>query len=164
MEDTVVIEAIRQATTREGLFNVADVLGDGPKKQDRFDILARLIEEDRLRLLPDVGKGWAVMVVPIPLLPFLTWEVADAGAAIARTTVHTKGMSDKLLTELGRLCEIHGPDAVIAAFHAQAAGGYQSWAQLIFGARNTLEPLPSAFPDRKKAGTPSKVGWAFATK
>jgi hypothetical protein len=49
----------------------------------------------------------------------------------------------KQLAELGRLLEDHGPEVVQAAMRRVANGGRVSWQQLVYGARNDLEPIPS---------------------
>lgn len=72
-------------------------------------------------------------------LPHITPIVQAAGEAITGHGILTAG--DKQLTELDRLIEDHGPDAVIAGFGRVANGGRKSWRQLVWDTTKALEPL-----------------------
>jgi hypothetical protein len=72
-------------------------------------------------------------------LPHITAEVQGAGEAITGSGILTAG--DKQLTELDRLVETHGADAVIGAFREIGKG---TWRQLVWGAMKRLEPIPAA--------------------
>ena len=79
-------------------------------------------------------------------LPHLSPEVQEAGEAITGRGILSAG--DRQLTELDRLVEVHGPEAVIGAFSALTNGGHLEWRQLVWGAMKRLEPIPGA-PDSK---------------
>lgn len=72
-------------------------------------------------------------------LPHITPQVQEVGERIAGHGILSAG--DKQLTELDRLCEDHGPEAVCGAMQAVAQTGQRSWRQLIWGATKHLEPL-----------------------
>jgi hypothetical protein len=72
-------------------------------------------------------------------IPHITSDVQEAGESIAGTGILTAG--DRQLTELDRLVETHGADAVIGAFRAIGKG---TWRQLVWGAMKRLEPIPGS--------------------
>jgi hypothetical protein len=75
-------------------------------------------------------------------LPHLDPATASVGESITGRGVLAAG--DRQLTELDRLLEAHGPDAVQAAMRRVANGGRLEWRQLVWGMVKDLEPIPSA--------------------
>lgn len=76
-------------------------------------------------------------------LPHITEAVQDA--AENRVGIGILSAGDKPLTELDRLCEFHGEAAVLTALEEVPPKDRRlSWTQLIYGARNVLEPIPGS--------------------
>jgi hypothetical protein len=75
-------------------------------------------------------------------LPHLDPVTAGVGEQITGRGVLAAGA--KQLTELDRLIEAHGPDAVQAAMRRVANGGRLEWRQLVWGIVKDLEPIPGA--------------------
>ena len=75
-------------------------------------------------------------------LPHLTSAVQEAGEAITGRGI--LGAGDRQLTELDRLVESHGPDAVVAAMRSLANGEPLEWRQLVWGIVKRMEPIPLA--------------------
>ena len=75
-------------------------------------------------------------------LPHLSPRVQEAGEAITGQGILTAG--DKQLTELDRLCEVHGDEKVIAAFRKIANGGQKSWRQLVWDSVKVIEPFATS--------------------
>lgn len=72
-------------------------------------------------------------------LPHITPAVQEAGEAITGHGLLSAG--DRQLTELDRLVEAHGPDAVVGAFRAVSDGGSRTWRQLVWDSMKRLEPF-----------------------
>lgn len=79
-------------------------------------------------------------------LPHLTPDAQEAVETVAQRPITTA--SDKVLTDLDGLVERHGVEMVAQTMGAVANGGTPTWPQLVYGARNRLEPIPGA-PDSK---------------
>jgi hypothetical protein len=75
-------------------------------------------------------------------LPHLDPDTAAVGEAITGRGVLAAG--EKQLTELDRLIEAHGAEAVQAAMRRLANGGRLEWRQLVWGIVKDLEPIPGA--------------------
>jgi hypothetical protein len=81
-------------------------------------------------------------------LPNITPAVQEAGEAITGQGILSAG--DRQLTELDRLCEVHGSDAVVAAFRSTANGSRKSWRQLVWDSVKVIEPFASGGVDPPK--------------
>jgi hypothetical protein len=80
-------------------------------------------------------------------LPNISPEVQTIGESLTGRLITTAGEAQ--LTELDRLVEDHGPDAVVSAMQSVGAG---TWRQVVWGAMKRLEPIPGAPPpeDQRK--------------
>ena len=66
-------------------------------------------------------------------------EVQAAGEGITGQPITTAGFKQE--SELDRLCDDHGTEAVVAAFGAVSDGKRKSWRQLVWDSVKYLEPL-----------------------
>jgi hypothetical protein len=84
-------------------------------------------------------------------LPHITPAIQEAGEAITGRPILTAG--DSQLTELDRLVEDHGAEAVAATFRSVANGGQKTWRQLVWDSMKALEPFsrPMSPKDREEA-------------
>jgi len=74
-------------------------------------------------------------------LPHITVAIERAGEGITGQSVLQA--SDKVQTDLDRLAEFHGEASLVSAMRSVANGSRLSWPQVVYGARNALEPIPS---------------------
>lgn len=80
-------------------------------------------------------------------LPHITPRVQEVGESLTGRGILTAG--DKTLTELDRLVEDHGDEAVAEALKRTVNGGQMTWNQMVWGSRNRLEPIPGQ-PTRRE--------------
>jgi len=113
-----------------------------PVSAESLDVSDRTVTATDSETVETRETASALSLVGARGLPKL--DKAAIAALQERTGEPWSRAGDRALGQYDRLVEVHGLPAVVAAFDRIAGGKRKAAEQLIFGARNALEPIPSA--------------------